>query len=636
MCFTTDTFLQIHLLCKVLAAHLAASNPLIKPCGKPADVVFVIDTSTSIREDDFKLLLLPFIQNVVSHFDIGMGQNQTRVGAVTYSTSIRLEFDLKTHDSPDKLRSAIADIMYRNGDTYTDRALKYVSDNMFNSENGGREGVTHVIIVLTDGRSTSHHRTVKEAAVAREKGAAIFAIGVGDADDKELAQIASEPASQFKFKVNDFAALDSIKVELALKTCEVFLPTVATTPTTATTTQASPKEECGGKPGDIFFILDSSSSIWEQDFSRRMVGFVRDVVSNFDISPQLTRVGVMTFSDSPKLIINLDSYDNKRELLNAITPSVVKYTLGGTNTARALRDVRKFGFGPAQRDGAIKIAVVITDGHSWNEKETQKQANLLRKSDVIVFAIGVGKSAKYDELETIASSPREEFVFSMDDFSALSRLRDLLAIKACGYQHDQKEQPVCGSGAIEMTFAFDANTMTIQDKYRIFDQIKTVTERLEYVGGNIQFGVTSGKCAESIDIPMSPREDIIKKLQQIKKKIKPTMHKIVKQWKVKNVNLQTESSASELENVLSENPAHPRKALVLLLNHHHTPEFDDLVEEVQDLNKKGVDVFVLLDKTVPSSYVDSWQALLGKRRVLSHIDPEQDYSGYIMELLCAL
>ncbi|KAH9492718.1 Collagen alpha-4(VI) chain [Bulinus truncatus] len=598
----------------MIVAKLANSSPIYKPCGKPADVIFVIDSSSSIWPEDFKHRLLPFIQNVVSTFDIGPDPSQTRVGAVTYSTDVRLEFNLNTYNRKDRLLNAVSSIRFRGGDTYTDKALKYVSDNMFDSRNGGRDGVAHIIIVLTDGRSTNNKRTVNEAAIARQKGAAIFAIGVGQADNSELIKIASQPEAQFKFKVTDYAALDSIKVELAIKTCE----------------------ECGGKPADVFFILDSSSSIWKQDFDKRMLGFVRDVVANFDISPKLTRVGFMTFSDSPKLVFNLDAYSRKRELMDAISPSVIKYSLGGTNTAEALRDVRKFGFLVAPRDGVTKIAVVITDGQSWDEKETRKQATLLKDYGVMVYAIGVGKSVKDDELEAIASSPREEFVFNVDDFSALSQLRDILAIKACGNDQSQDDQPVCGSGAIDVTVAFDANTMSIQDKHRTLEQIKTITERLEYVGGEVRLGVTSGNCAESMDVPMSPPEVINKKLRHIKKTVKPSLHKIIKDWSAKQVVLQQDSIKNQLEGYLPRIVDDPRKALVLLLNGDHTTEFAYLAEEVLTLMENGVEVFVLLDKTVRSSYVNSWNSILGKRRVISHVDPDHDFSGYIMEFMCAL
>lgn len=615
-----------------MTKSISLASPVSKPCGKPADVVFVIDSSSSIWPGDFKRHAIPFIKDVVSSFDIGEGPQQTRVGALTYSSDIRMEFHLNAHHNPDQLLHAISRLKVRGGDTYTDKALNFASENMFQSKHGARSDVAHIIIVLTDGRSSNNPSTVVEAEKARQSGVAIFAIGVGAAEDKELSQIASKPDSQFKFKVTDFAALQSIKEELALKTCEVTMPT---TTTTTTTTTPPPRTECGGKPADVFFILDSSSSIWRQDFEKRVVGFVHDTVTNFDIGEDLTRVGVMTFSDDPRIVIALDSYNNKKDLLKAISPSVVKYTLGGTNTADAIRDVRKIGFSASPREDVTKIAVVITDGQSWNERETKKQAALLKDSGVMVYAIGVGKGVKKEELEAIANDPKEDYVFNVDGFSALSELRDVLAIKACG-DTPQNDEPVCGSGPTELTFAFDPNTMTLRERHNALEQIKTISERLENLAGDIQLGVTSGTCAPSMDMQLSNPKEASHQIRLIKKTIKPNLHAIVKEWRNKEVSNTLDVKGINKFLGISQTDASTKKALVILLNGENMSEFAYISEEVQLLIENGVEIFMVLDETVGRSYVDSWVELLGNRRVISKVTVDSDYSGYIMEFLCSL
>ena len=46
-----------------------------------------------------------------------------------------------------------------------------------------------------------------------------------------------------------------------------------------------------------------------------------------------------------------------------------------------------------------------------------------------MFAIGVGKEVSVEELNRIATS--EEYVFTVDNYSALERLKVLIAWKAC-------------------------------------------------------------------------------------------------------------------------------------------------------------------------------------------------------------
>ena len=72
---------------------------------------------------------------------------------------------------------------------------------------------------------------------------------------------------------------------------------------------------CINRPADVYFVLDSSSSIWVNDFEDVMLGFVRDVIDFYDVGSDRTRVGIITFSDSPRTVFGLGSHLHKNELL---------------------------------------------------------------------------------------------------------------------------------------------------------------------------------------------------------------------------------------------------------------------------------------------------------------------------------
>ena len=72
---------------------------------------------------------------------------------------------------------------------------------------------------------------------------------------------------------------------------------------------------CINRPADVYFVLDSSSSIWVNDFEVSMLGFVRDVIDIFDVGSSRTRVGIITFSDNPRTVFGLGSHVHKDELL---------------------------------------------------------------------------------------------------------------------------------------------------------------------------------------------------------------------------------------------------------------------------------------------------------------------------------
>ena len=64
---------------------------------------------------------------------------------------------------------------------------------------------------------------------------------------------------------------------------------------------------CGNKPADIAFVLDESGSIWGPDFDRQ-IQFVKDVVGIFQIGPDKTRIGALTFGTDTHIIFNMDRY----------------------------------------------------------------------------------------------------------------------------------------------------------------------------------------------------------------------------------------------------------------------------------------------------------------------------------------
>ena len=89
---------------------------------------------------------------------------------------------------------------------------------------------------------------------------------------------------------------------------------------------------------DVVFVLDASGSI-EFDNFQRMTQFVGMIIQSLDIDsvtsgPTISRVGLMTFSDSPVLQFNLNTYTTKAELLQAVN---VPYLTGTTHSAQAIR-----------------------------------------------------------------------------------------------------------------------------------------------------------------------------------------------------------------------------------------------------------------------------------------------------------
>lgn len=190
---------------------------------------------------------------------------------------------------------------------------------------------------------------------------------------------------------------------------------------------------CRTAPCDLVFILDGSWSVEEINFEIVKKWLV-NITTTFHIGQKFTQVGVVQYSDDPVLEIPLGKYSSNKELLKAMED--IEYMGGNTRTGTAIRFATDKLFGLSERGpaGVSRIAVVLTDGKS--QDEVLKGAEAARKKGVILFAIGVGSETEEAELRDIANKPSSTYVFSVEDYKAISRIIQVIRQKLC-------EETVC-------------------------------------------------------------------------------------------------------------------------------------------------------------------------------------------------
>ncbi|KAK6961160.1 collagen alpha-3(VI) chain-like isoform X4, partial [Biomphalaria glabrata] len=194
---------------KVFSALCGAIPTASSDCALDrADLVIVIDSSTSVTESNFDKIL-SFVKDFLSKTDIDSGN--VRVGLITYNNEVSQEFYLNSAFTKREILELVDDVKYNFGSTNTAEALEIMRNVMFSPEKGDRADVPNFAIVLTDGVSTVNaERTVPNARLAHDDGIHIFTIGVGLSDTRELEGIATPPASQNSFKVDNFDALEYV------------------------------------------------------------------------------------------------------------------------------------------------------------------------------------------------------------------------------------------------------------------------------------------------------------------------------------------------------------------------------------------------------------------------------------------
>ncbi|CAH1782593.1 unnamed protein product, partial [Owenia fusiformis] len=225
-----------------------SGQPILpKACG--VDIVFSIDTSCSIRDTD-KLMVREFIAKLGSSVKIGGGQDETQIAVQTFNEGAHHQFylnDSASNSALDRLARNI-DLVPAGCKTHTFAALKQTRDVYFTPENGDRRTASNVAIILTDGLTFPGSRkraTLTQARLLKNEGVEVFVVAVPNKKDKvkdkarkEWETIASEPAEDHIFEVNEFDELMNLINTLTEDIC-VKLNDPPTTPASKTTQQYS-------------------------------------------------------------------------------------------------------------------------------------------------------------------------------------------------------------------------------------------------------------------------------------------------------------------------------------------------------------------------------------------------------------
>ena len=171
---------------------------------------------------------------------------------------------------------------------------------------------------------------------------------------------------------------------------------------------------------DVVFVIDTSRRIGLSRFQ-----LVRELIENITVNLKLnspeTLFDLITFDNLARYEFNISNHTDLDTLLPAINPGLRYYHGSRTNTASALRLLLS---GSAEggflqlRNGASKVAIVITDGYYSNFLLFQSAANSLHAANIFdVYAVGISND-RLSNLETIASDP--SFVFSTNLLTKLT------------------------------------------------------------------------------------------------------------------------------------------------------------------------------------------------------------------------
>ncbi|XP_074449636.1 collagen alpha-3(VI) chain isoform X2 [Larus michahellis] len=449
-----------------------------------ADIIFLVDSSWSIGKEHFQLVR-EFLYDVIKALDVG--GNDFRFALVQFSGNPHTEFQLNTYPSTRDVLSHIANMPYMGGGTKTGKGLEYLIENHLTKAAGSRasEGVPQVIIVLTDGRSQDD--VALPSSVLKSARVNMFAVGVQDAVEGELKEIASEPFDKHLFNLENFTALHGIVGDLVASVRSSMTPEKAGA-------KGLVKDITAQESADLIFLIDGSNNIGSVNF-QAIRDFLVNLIESLRVGAQQIHIGVVQYSDQPRTEFALNSYSTKADVLDAVKALSFR---GGeeANTGAALEFVVENLFtqagGSRIEEAVPQILVLISGGESSDD--IREGVLAVKQASIFSFSIGV-LNADSAELQQIATDG--SFAFTALDIRNLDALRELLLPNIVGVAQRLilLEAPTIVTEVIEVNkkdivFLIDGSTALGTAPFNaIRDFVAKIVQRLEVGPDLIQVAV---------------------------------------------------------------------------------------------------------------------------------------------------
>ncbi|XP_041039947.1 collagen alpha-6(VI) chain-like [Carcharodon carcharias] len=471
-----------------------------------ADIYFLVDGSGNKQPDDFRDMK-NFMIDIVNVFRIG--KDKVRIGFVQYGSTIRKEFDIAKYTTENEIKAAIEKINLIKGSvSKAAQALRYMKD-LFNEADKSRiYRVRRFLITITDEKAQDD--VSMPAAELRQRGIEIYAVGVGKAEQTQLQQIAGTP--ERAFHTENFDALKEVKYRVIQDMCTkegssveakprlfftalaaIFCLVCVNTVYSGVNNIANPpkvfEQTCSKlEVADMIFVVDGSSSIFPSDFEK-VKKFIEILVNKTEVGKTRVQYGVIKFSTYVTLEFQLDQYDDKAELLNAVNR--IQQIGGDTNIGAALKfTIDYFNSSKGGRPGERQYLIVITDGAASDH--FPEAAKAIRDKNINILAIGI-INANNDELTEIAGSI--DNVYHVDSFDALKDLEKMISFEVCSPIDECKRIEVA-----DIVFVLDGSDGINTAQFNSMkDFMMAMVNRSEVDRDNVRFGaIVYGNNAQTI------------------------------------------------------------------------------------------------------------------------------------------
>ncbi|KAM5125393.1 von Willebrand factor A domain-containing protein 2, partial [Mantella aurantiaca] len=366
------------------------------------DLLFLVDSSSASSLETFmrhKSFLKRFIQ--ASLWD----DSPVNVGVAQYSGEVQMAVKINEYENIADLLRLVDSMQFMGGGPHTGKALRYVTQHGFKSTptfSDIRDDLPRVVVLLTG--STSQDPVTEPAKYARDHD--VFLIGVsGETGKEEMAEIVANPHNVITY--DSPQELFNQLPQLQKRICSIDSP------------------GCQAQPLDLVFMLDASSAIGQENFTR-LLNFVTMVSLQFDINRDVTQVGLVTYSNRPVTVFSLDTHESVPGLISAINGA--SYPGGSPSIGKALLHIHNdvMSIQKGARPGVKKALILLSDGRGAEDAAVPAQK--LRDDGIAIFTMATGKIQRNPLLRITGS---ERFLTHIPNYGVLSQYQDDIVQRVC-------------------------------------------------------------------------------------------------------------------------------------------------------------------------------------------------------------
>ncbi|XP_046846522.1 uncharacterized protein LOC124440254 isoform X2 [Xenia sp. Carnegie-2017] len=393
-----------------------------RKCKSPIELAVVVDASDSLSLNDVTFVK-GFIKSVGRFFRIAVFSSHVSVVLAGSNVSDVIALNkigankFKFYKAVDKVVKPLG------GEWSVDRGLQMIKKRVFTEENGMRSFLPRIVLVVTSGIPGNGNDIQHQIKNLTDVGAKVYMVSVGDVarQDELMRMIRNESSNMYQ--VQNFRELTSLASIIGEDICQTHYHDELAICKTKT---------------DVGFIVDSSGSINNAGYLK-MKTFMKAISVYLGFAPDALHVGAVLYSKEANLWTRFKDNLNLRTWFKKLWTmphyrDVTRIDLG-LDVANTQLFTRKSGM----RDDAIKIAILFTDGEQTTRGindliPLREAADKLRERDITVFAVGIGKSVRKDQLLEIAKT--SEYIITLSSFNELEAKTRKMAKDVCQLVND--------------------------------------------------------------------------------------------------------------------------------------------------------------------------------------------------------